>query len=39
MSQIGVEQSEMSKIGEDLEILRKLLWIEGNKVEWKPSDQ
>ena len=25
MSQIGVEQSEMSKIGEDLKILRELL--------------
>ena len=38
MSQIGVEKSEMSKIGEKLEILRKLLWIKGNEVEWKPGD-
>ena len=38
MSQIGVERSEMSKIGENSEILRELLWIEGNKVEWKPGD-
>ena len=39
MSQIRVEWSEMSKIGENLEILRELLWIEGNKVKWKPGDQ
>ena len=39
MSQIRVEWSEMSKIGENLEILRELLWIEGNKVESKPGDQ
>ena len=39
MSQIGVKWSEMSKIGENLEILWELLWMEGNKVEWKPGDQ
>ena len=38
MSQIRVEQSEMSKIGEKLEILRELLQIKGNEVEWKPGD-